>query len=411
MNATASNQLKARGVNQEPSSLKNLSAVLNIIPFLCAATLAILLWIFTDFKAYLSIILIYYVFIDNPHLYASYPYIKNNQILRFKNPYFWGALCLCCLPLILFLGQIPFVEDNSIKAQIFLFQVFMIAVANFHRARQHWGVLKKISQLSPTFSKYVNFTEQTLILSILFLPYTYIFSSSSLYMSYVQNFSIDFNSKLLAIQILLIVWISIEVSLFVLGKAKPIYERIGFTKKITTVIRRSFLSICVLWIGYAFYDQSVSVFLFVSNVLITILALGLLIKMYELKFNTRLIFILELLFFQVFITYLARESAFANTLIYIANACIHSVQYLIFVTWQETVDIPKKKRNLFVGNFSKLFSFTLILGALLYLSQTVTIEVINYAITLVYLIFSTHHIYLDSIIWRKDAAKYLAMPG
>jgi hypothetical protein len=54
--------------------------------------------------------------------------------------------------------------------------------------------------------------------------------------------------------------------------------------------------------------------------------------------------------------------------------------------------------------------FSLVLGMLFYFSQTIRLELAIYTVGFIYEIFSLHHYYLDSIIWRKDAAKNLAMP-
>ncbi len=292
----------------------------------------------------------YGLLVNHPHFYATYAHMKRNQILEFKNPYFWGGMFLCCLPLILFFGQVPFVEKNSIRAQFLLFQVLTIIFANFHRARQHWGIMKKEKLPSTAFSKHVEFAEQVLILSILFLPYTYLFSRHPLYFSYVQNFPIDFNSKVLAIKILLVIWVVIEIFLLTLAKFKPLYKKVGVVKKTITIVRRSFACICTGWFWYTFCDQSFGVFLFATNALVAVLILGWLVKLYEFKFNPRLIFISNIFLFQVFVTWLSDDSLFAIAHIYITNSCLHSVQYLLFVNQQNTKN-PLKKKTLFFSNF------------------------------------------------------------
>lgn len=403
--------IKVPNVSQKPSIYKNSSTYLNFMPFICGAGLAILLWAFPDLNTRIAIILSYYFFIDNPHTYATYVYIRKNRILETKNPYFWSGIILCALPLILFLGQIPFVENNSVRVQVFLFVLLeSIVLVNFHRARQHWGILKKESQLTEVLSNYVDRIEQFLILSILLLPYSYIFSKCIPYISYVQNFAIDFNSKLLAIKDLLIIWMSIEITLFVLAKSKPAYEKMGLIKKIITVVRRSFVSVCVLWAGYAFWDESLGRFLFVSNAAITMLMLGVLVKEYRYKFNDRLFFIFKLFLFQVFVTYLAGTSPFSFFHISLANACLHTTQYLAFVPQQGIQKSLERRRDFFLKNLTNILLFSVTLVALLYLGQTVRIEVLVYFIIFVFAIFISHHFYLDSIIWRKDAAKYLAVP-
>lgn len=407
VDTAVSNKLRALGLNQEFSFYKTSSTLLNIVPFLSAIGFAVLLWGFPNSTVRLSIIMLYSFIFDGPHLYATYAYMKENHILKKGNPHFWGSLVLFCLPLLLFFWQIPFIQDNSIKAQFLLFQLLLFLAANFHRARQHWGILKKESQSPVAFPRYIERIEQSLILSILFLPYTYAFLKNYQFLSSAPLFSIGLNEKLIAIEFLLVIWVCIEVFLLCIEKYKPLYEQIGFIKKITTVVRRSFASICMLWLPYAFFASTFGLFLFLSNALCIILMLILLIKEY--KFNNRLFFIFKLLFFQFLVAYLAGDSIFAYFTIYMVNSCLHSVQYLLFVTQQEARQKYQRKSEFLKKNLMSFFIFSTLLCGLLYLIHIAQLELVKYTLALMFSIFSMHHLYLDSIIWRKDAAKNLAM--